>query len=308
MAKRHIYIISDLHLGGAPSEKIPQGETVGFQMCSPESRRRLARFIHFISQGHPDEITELVINGDFIDFLAEEKVEDERGQRIGKPREWEAFTENPDAAVSKFERAVCHTDERAPQGERVFEALQEFVHRGHSLTILLGNHDIELSIPQVRRALMNVLTADHPCRVEFLYDGEAYVRGDLLVEHGNRYDGWNAIGYGGLRAYRSGLSRGEPAYAFQPPPGSRLVADIMNPLKARYRFLDLLKPENEALIPLLAALEPDLVVRLLPDLIPLSWRKTTIQPRFGRPPEHQSYVAARVLQAARATMSHIRMK
>jgi len=44
---------------------------------------------------------------------------------------------------------------------------------------------------------------------------------------------------------------------FTPPVGSQLVAEIMNPIKREYPFVDLLKPETEAVIPLLLALEPD---------------------------------------------------
>jgi hypothetical protein len=54
------------------------GEIVGFQMCPPESRRRLARFIHYLCKAHPGEITELIINGNFVNFHAEEVVTTDR--------------------------------------------------------------------------------------------------------------------------------------------------------------------------------------------------------------------------------------
>ncbi|MFL5280363.1 MAG: hypothetical protein ACJ8AW_05060, partial [Rhodopila sp.] len=222
----------------------------GFQMCPPESRRRLARFINFLSdrmgQIPRTDSIELVINGDMIDFLAEEP--------------FAAFSATD--AVTKLERAVQLCDENAHDDERVFAALRRFVGLGHKLTIILGNHDIELSLPPVRRALMRILTDDRPARLEFVFDGEAYAVGDVLIEHGNRYDGWNAVKYGELRALRSALSRNEAAYAFTPPAGSRLVASIMNPLKRRYRFIDLLKPENETILPILCALEPTLAFQL----------------------------------------------
>jgi hypothetical protein len=40
------------------------------------------------------------------------------------------------------------------------------------------------------------------------------------------------------------------------PPGSRLVSEVINPIKADYRFVDLLKPETDVVVPLLLALEP----------------------------------------------------
>ena len=284
MEKRHIYIISDLHLGGAPPEQTSGG--VGFQMCPPEARRRLARFIHYISTAHLSEETELVINGDFVDFLAEEDRE--------TPQAFSAFAHDAQLAVRKFRRVVQRTDTDAPAGERVFEALRAFVHQGHKLTMLLGNHDLELSIPAVRHALMEILTQGRPACVEFLYDGEAYVRGDLLVEHGNRYDGWNAVAYGVLRAYRSALSRNElQQIQFVPPPGSRLVTEIMNPLKAHYKFIDLLKPENEALIPVLAALDPNVIpyLKKIVFLVGLGAEKRALEPQPGGVPVNPMHIA-----------------
>jgi UDP-2,3-diacylglucosamine pyrophosphatase LpxH len=259
---RHVYIISDLHLGGAPSAPDDSGTLVDFQMCPPESRRRLARFIHFLRSKHSEEKTELVINGDFVDFLAEESL-DGGVKELRKSSKFDAFTFNSAHVVFKLERIIRRVDQDAPAGNRLFEALQEFVCDGNKLVILLGNHDIELSFPEARRTLVSAITKGHPARFDFIYDGEAYRVGDLLVEHGNRYDGWNAIAYGVLRAYRSSLSRGESSQIrLTGPPGSSMVTQIMNPLKARFKFIDLLKPENEAMIPLLVALDPRVIGKL----------------------------------------------
>jgi UDP-2,3-diacylglucosamine pyrophosphatase LpxH len=237
MQPRHIFVISDLHLGGEPSSD----RSVGFQMCPPRARRRLARFIDWVAKApapknENDPITELVINGDFLDFLAEQPF---------KP-----FTPGQ-AAVDKLHQAISNIDSDISQEERVFEALHRLVDRGHNLTILIGNHDVELSLPPVRRALQDKITQGKPARIEFLYDGEAYVVGDLIIEHGNRYDGWNLVSQGQLRAYRAALSRSEQTVNFVAPPGSFLVTNVMNTLKERYRFIDLLKPENEAVLPIL---------------------------------------------------------
>lgn len=232
-----VYVISDLHLGGRP----------GFQMCPPESRRRAARFVRWLIKQGGDEREkkvdlELVINGDLVDFLAEE--------------EFEAFTTNQDEAIEKLERIIETCDAGHPAEMQLFPALQEFLKAGHSLVILLGNHDIELALPKVKERFIEILTGGEPRRLQLLFDGEAHRRGELLIEHGNRYDRWNAVSYGALRALRSTLLRDEEPYPFPPPPGSILVKEIMNPLKECYRFIDLLKPENEVLIPIVVMLEP----------------------------------------------------
>jgi UDP-2,3-diacylglucosamine pyrophosphatase LpxH len=289
MAKRYVYIISDLHLGGAAPDE--DKGCIGFQMCPPQSRQRLAEFVDYCRTAHADGETELVINGDFIDFLAEQRITSD-GADPETPA-FDAFTLEPKEAVRKFERVVSSTDENAPEGKRLFEQLQAFVGAGHTLTILLGNHDIELAMPPVRRALSELLTKGRPARVEFLHDGEAYARNNLLIEHGNRYDGWNMVPYGRLRAYRSAISRGEnPPLMFDAPPGSHLVVNVMNALKRDYRFIDLLKPENEALIPFLAKLEPT-VIRHLAEVVSLLRRATRVDPKPGGVPESETMIAAR---------------
>jgi UDP-2,3-diacylglucosamine pyrophosphatase LpxH len=115
---------------------------------------------------------------------------------------------------------------------------------------MLGNHDVELSLPKPRRRLMERIGRP----VEFFYDNEAFTFGQLLVEHGNRYEGWNVVDYDALRQARSRLSRGEPGGEFPTQPGSELVARVMNKLKRRYPWVDLLKPETAGVIPILAAL------------------------------------------------------
>jgi len=291
MATEHIYIISDLHLGGRPALQSSSGTTSGFQLCQPRECRRLAQFIHYISGRHVGEHTELIINGDFVDFLTEEKISSESP---APTQEFEAFTIDREDAIRKFNAIVEHTDASASAGERLFEALREFVQRGHRLTILLGNHDIELCLPSVRLAMTQMLTGGRLADLEFIHDGEAYVRPGLIVEHGNRYDGWNALSYGALRAWRSAQSRNEEiSFQFPPPPGSRLVASLMNPLKHKYKFIDLLKPENEALVPVLAALDSSIlptltrIVRGLPYLA----KKMLVQTSAGGIPSYKTYIA-----------------
>ena len=289
MSERHVYVISDLHLGGMPATEDPQG--AGFQLCPPHAQRRLARFIHHLRRRHPAGDAQLVINGDFIDFLAEETAgASTSGEQLP---EFEPFTASPQRAVDKLKRVVRRVDEHAPDGERVFQALGAFLADGNRLDLLLGNHDIELSLPDCRRHLVALITSDRPARLSFIYDGEALDLGPLIIEHGNRYDGWNAVAHGVLRAWRARASRGEPPYAFTPPPGSRLVTQIMNPLKRRFRFIDLLKPENEAVVPLLVALEPDAlgeIDKLLAFDLYRDRMRAEVAP--GRLSEQESYVAA----------------
>lgn len=224
-----VFVVSDLHLGG--------GE--GFRMCSQAGQTRLAELFGWIAGLASDQRRiELVIAGDIVDFLAEEN----------KGGGWSSFTGDEDAALRKLEQIVKDT-------KPVWEKLAACVAAKCRVTLMLGNHDIELSLPRVRARLLEKLG---PGYVEFLYDNQAYTRGQLLVEHGNRYEGWNLVDHDDLRAARSRLSRGLPAGDFNTQPGSDLVVKVMNKVKARYSWIDLLKPETSAVIPILVALAPGL--------------------------------------------------
>lgn len=242
--KKILFVISDLHLGGAPAGN---GKP-SFQMCSPEGRTRLAEFIEYAGkQQQSDQDVHLVINGDIVDFLAEE--------------EFSAFTASDSKAKAKLERIMTNTQE-------VWKSLESFLRSGARLTMLLGNHDVELSLPGPRRLLLERLG---PGRVEFIYDNQAFVEGPVLIEHGNRYDSWNVISHDALREVRSALSRGENAPAYECPAGSLMVINIMNKIKGRFPFVDLLKPEDAGLLPLLAVLDPS-SMKEVSKIIPL-WRK-----------------------------------
>lgn len=223
-----LYVISDLHLGGALGD---EGHP-GFQICPPRTQRLLEAFIDRLPAPTGGSDVRLVLAGDIVDFLAEEP--------------FQAFTGDPRVAASKlqavFERTVP-----------VWGALRRFVTERHgALTLMLGNHDIELSLPGPRQLLLERVGQG---RVEFIYDNEAFSCGPVLVEHGNRFDEWNAVPHGALRRVRSQLSRKSRVQPdFPAMPGSRLVVDVMNPLKQQYAFIDLLKPEDAGAIPIAAAL------------------------------------------------------
>ncbi|WP_437729254.1 metallophosphoesterase [Sorangium sp. So ce861] len=224
---QQVFVISDLHLGGEP----------GFEMCSPRGQHLLAAFIRSVTGRHgAGRDAHLVLAGDIVDFLAE------------KPGA--AFTVDEAEAAGKLARIFERT-------RPVWDALRAHAAAGAPLTVLLGNHDVELTLPRPRRALLEVLG---PGRVELLYDGEALRLGELLIEHGNRYDDWNWIDHDALLHLRRELSRGaRPGeLSFRPVPGSRFVVEVMNAIKQQFSFVDLLKPEDATVAPFVALLRPDL--------------------------------------------------
>ena len=247
--KKSIFVISDLHLGGAPAR---DGKP-SFQMCSPVGQARLAEFVRYVAdQRSAGREIHLVLNGDIVDFLAE--------------KEFSSFTIDDEAARQKLDHIFANTKD-------FWDTVASYVETGSRLTLLLGNHDAELSLPLTRRLLLERIGRG---QITFLYDNEAFVEGPVLIEHGNRYDGWNVISHDALREIRSALSRREKPILYNGPAGSQVVFKIMNRLKAKYPFVDLLKPETAAVFPLLAVLDPS-VARDIPKFAVLAEKEARVK-------------------------------
>src|SRR4051812_24974873 len=96
-------------------------------MCSAAGRKRLAEFVRYAAGQRADtnDVT-LVVAGDIVDFLAEE--------------EFAAFTSQDVAATRKLENVMQHSAE-------IWEGVKAFTASGAKLVLMLGNHDVELSLP-----------------------------------------------------------------------------------------------------------------------------------------------------------------
>ncbi|MFM0198312.1 metallophosphoesterase [Paraburkholderia fungorum] len=231
-----LYIISDLHLGGS----------VGFQIFG--STTELVWLIDDLTRRDPGQEIALVINGDFIDFLAED----------------EARYFDSDGAVGKLERIALQD----PTFKPVFEALTVFLNQdGRRLIVNLGNHDLELALPWVRERLVQILTGDTlspggaHARLHLVLDGTGVhcnVGGQtVLCVHGNEVDRWNPADFEKIRQIGRDRQFNRPVEPWIPNAGSRMVIDVMNPIKRQYPFVDLLKPEVEGVVPTLAACGPE---------------------------------------------------
>lgn len=234
-----LLVISDLHLGG---------ETDG-AMCSATGHAALSKFLVYVRKAKAEAKTKavrLVIAGDVVDFLAEK---DARGG-------WTPFAAKTEEALRRF-RAIRR------RTQAFWDGLRSAAEAGVEIIFLLGNHDVELSFPAVKRELLSSVGGR---QVSIIDDNQAFRCGPVLVEHGNRYDPWNAVPHDALRRIRSQLSREEPADDYPVQPGSVLVAKVMNPIKESYGFVDLLKPETAAVLPILASLGPAVWMKAWPSI------------------------------------------
>ncbi len=229
-----LYVISDLHLGGMPGSQIF------------DSGAALVRLVEHLRTGRPaDREVALVINGDFVDFLAE------------RP----AAYFDPGGAVQKLNRIADDKPAFAP----VFVALKKFVGtKCRSLVVTLGNHDLELALPWVRNHLLGLLSGNNEAargRITLALDGSGFLcrvgGATVLCLHGNEVDAWNHADHETIRRIGRDVQQGHPVGPWIPNAGTQLVVDVINGIKDRYPFVDLLKPEARAVVPTLLALAPD---------------------------------------------------
>lgn len=151
------YIVSDLHLGaGDRLDDFDQDES----------------FAAFLGDAGRRRGVELIINGDFIDFVA---VTLERNRTPSFSRLGSTEAES----LRKLERVL-----EAHAG--FFSALRGFIAAGHRVVLVPGNHDVDIYWPRVRDRLLDVLGG--PDSDHFHFEESGIYRDDgLYVEHGNQY-------------------------------------------------------------------------------------------------------------------------
>jgi UDP-2,3-diacylglucosamine pyrophosphatase LpxH len=241
-----LYAVSDLHLGGRP----------GFQIFN--QGQVLAGLIDHLRERPAERRVALVLNGDIVDFLSEE------GSAYLKA----------DTAVASLERVL-----RDPAFAPVWQALSRFVRapRRH-LVLVMGNHDVELALPAVRERLLQELCGDDEAargRVHDAMGGAGFRcqvgRAQVLCTHGNEVDSWNLVDHEALRKVALCQNRGQAPPSWDPNAGTQLVIDVMNQIKARHPFVDLLKPETKVVPGILLALDPSVLAKLA-RLAPVAYR------------------------------------
>lgn len=219
-----LYVISDLHLGGAspPGRLCTQDRLLAGLSAHIRDRAQQA--------GGP---VALVLAGDIIDFLIPTD-----GDGKDQP-----YLRSPAAA-----KAIV--DQVATDYPQFFLQLSEFLGcQDSELVLLLGNHDLELRFESVWKSLADKLLAPgKPGRLHALRDGDRGFRctvgpATVWVVHGNEVDDWNRVDYQRLGALVQAAA--EPPPTWQANIGTTLVVDIINQIKQKrkYGFLDLLKPE-----------------------------------------------------------------
>lgn len=210
-AKKKIkLVISDLHLG--KGRMLSDGSTNSLEeFFFPD---RLVEFLHYYSSGQfNDHEVELIINGDFLNFLQV----DFRGHFLT------VLTEGVCLEVIKS---------IVKGHQKVFEAMREFLRRpGFSITYVVGNHDMGMLWPACRDYLNQILGTN------IRYKNIVYFVDGIHIEHGHMHEAANRMD---PRRFFLKKNLAEPILNL--PLGSHFFVELVLKIKHKYPFVDKIRP------------------------------------------------------------------
>lgn len=244
-------ILSDLHLGAG-----------SFGGANPlEDFRRDEQFYEFMldlraeseSGGRP---MELIINGDMIEFLQVPAVPVSEYDPRGRYPE-EAYRSTTEAD------SVLRTDLVIAGHRPVFEGLGAFISENprRTVTIIKGNHDLQLHWPGVQARIREAVGATGPRAALLMFAERSICRDGVYVEHGNQYgDSLNS-----LDDFENPVDPQHPD-RLKTPVGSRFVIEFFNHVEYERWWVDAVKPIT-ALIAYGMVLEPGFALKALAILL-----------------------------------------
>lgn len=177
-----LLVLSDVHLGCDVDDLAPEQH----RTRRPASiDQRLAELIdHYRTAPSPGSRWRLVFAGDLIDFLGMTVVDSDARATTTLTDE-----ERVHGLGSSSDHVCIKLERVAARHREVFDAMRAFVEAGNAITVVLGNHDVELHWEAVKerfRQLVSPVVADRT-RIEFT-DWFFYREGLAYIEHGHQYD------------------------------------------------------------------------------------------------------------------------
>jgi UDP-2,3-diacylglucosamine pyrophosphatase LpxH len=225
-----VYVVSDLHLGPGC---FPNGEPDPLEDFTADEA-----FASFLRQIGPMQApVELVIAGDFLEYC-------QTLPEIG-------LASPEDDLGSTEEESLRRTAVILGQAEGVrtlghplvFEALRDFMIEGNSITIIAGNHDIDLLWERVWARIFDTIyppgAAGDLKLIDYAYTIGGGDRGRVYIEHGHEYDKANRFGYQMSQPFgmdRYGVRRLRRCW------GTLFVDKVYNQLEQERWFIDNIKP------------------------------------------------------------------
>ncbi len=210
--KRIKVVVSDMHLG--KGRALSGG---GFNYLEEfYYSEKFVEFLNYYSSGeYKDYEVELIINGDFLNFLQV----DFKGHFLT------VITE--EVSLDKLKAII----EGHP---KVFEAMKNFAaEEGNSITYVVGNHDQGMYWPATRAYLDGVI--DHSIK----YKNLVYFFDGVHIEHGHMHEAANRVD-----PKKFFLRKNLPEPILNLPFGSHFFLDFVLKIKEKHPHVDKVRPFN----------------------------------------------------------------
>jgi UDP-2,3-diacylglucosamine pyrophosphatase LpxH len=229
--QRVVYVISDLHLSAGRDPHTGDWDVLEDFIVDDA----FVAFLNRISRDNPDG-AELVIAGDFLEYP-------QTLPELGPTSPADHLSTTEEESLARTRVILGMRPERASGHPALFARLRQFLNDGHHVTILIGNHDIDLAWPSVWQLVCSTLeTPGMPGRLRLLpysYTVGKAERGRVYIEHGNEYDSVNAFGEQQRNLFdvdSSGVQRLKRCL------GTLFVDKVYNDLERERWFMDNVKP------------------------------------------------------------------
>lgn len=222
-AKKHILVISDLHLGAGAVINGRKNPLEDFY-----SDQELEEFLRYFSSGeYSNRDVELIINGDFLDLLAVPYV---------KYFDDEYWSEK--ASLEKLQIILDAHPE-------VMVALNNFVkQKNKKIVYIIGNHDSELVFDSLKEKFLSIFEPELRSRVTIDNTLATYTPAKgIYIQHGHEYE--HAHQFDPLDTTITS-AKGEKY--FIPSWGSYYVTHVINKYKQERRHINEAKPIRSFLI------------------------------------------------------------
>ncbi len=180
-------IISDLHLCEAEPPNLKHPLWKKYKTKEFFFDKEFADFLLAIEKKAQGDCVELILNGDIFDFDSVTALPEKPIFRISWLEKKRGL--NPQEAKSVFK--MDHILSFHPIWVK---SLREFILRGNRVVIIIGNHDLEMHFPDVKRTLLKHLALPVEYLDNLRFNDWFYISNqDTLVEHGNQYDPYCVI-------------------------------------------------------------------------------------------------------------------
>ncbi|MDW7991407.1 MAG: hypothetical protein RMK65_04555 [Anaerolineae bacterium] len=219
---------------------------------------------------------DLVINGDFIEFLQVPAV---------PAAQYDPSRIYPEEAFRSTRESDCvlRTDLVIAGHPAVFEALAAFLSENprRTVTIVKGNHDLPLHWPGVQERIRQAVGATGPRAPLLTFSARFFYQDGVYVEHGNQYG--DPLNF--LEGFEDPEDPQRPGH-LRVPIGSRFVVEFYNHIEYEKWWVDAVKPIS-ALIAYGLALETGFALKALGILL-TALPGMLFQPYVARGPQATS--------------------